>query len=137
MKVIKQSNESLNEILDQGGYAQNISKQEVIPMLFGQKSRIELKQLIKLSQDKSLGRISHVAKYLGAKVNSDITSKDEFESRIRSIRQGWAMMGSYWVSKTPLSQKRCVFLGMVQPAALSAATVQLFSKRQKNAGNLI
>ena len=41
------------------------------------------------------------------------------------------MMGAYWTPGTPFKRKRSVFLGMEQPAGLSAGTVNVYKKGQE------
>ena len=130
IKELQSANNQLNEILDGGGYAQNVSKQVVVPMLVGTKSRIVLKELLKLSKNSSIGNVAPVARYLETLQSADLTYGAEHKARLNAMMAGWGMMGSYWTSNTPFVQKRNVFVGIVQSAVLSAGSVPRFSNRQ-------
>ena len=72
-----------------------------------------------LTQKALTGSLLEASRYLGTRLTRTGTFSYERAVRLQATRAGWVQFGKYWQSRSPFRQRRSLFKGVVQGAALS------------------
>ncbi|CAK0860926.1 unnamed protein product, partial [Prorocentrum cordatum] len=127
--VAEQSSDLLAaKLRAQGGFAQNASKELVLPVLGGPggytATRTVLSGLVSFP-----GQPKAQAAYLGGLEQLTGGAGAEVRVRIDATRSAWCKLGRFWKQHVSLRLKRMAFLGVLQSAAYAGLGTSLLAKR--------
>lgn len=124
MAQLWHSSRSLDGHLAEGGYKQNMSKNEIVSsMRNGAANRGSAKAEL-------LGRRQVAARYLGGRQTWNNSMRVETQYRLRAKTSNWMFLNRYWTSGAPRRQKRLMFVVRVQTAALTGVDSLPLARRE-------
>ena len=121
VKALQEEAAAENDYIDRAmqalGMRQHAGKMENVLCTVGKGARAVSAYL---TQKGALtGSMLEASRYLGTRLTRTGTFSYEREVRLQATRAGWLQFGKYWQSRSPFRQRRSLFKGVVQGAALS------------------
>ena len=110
-------NDYIDRAMQALGMRQHAGKMENVLCIVGKGTRAVSAYL---AQKGALtGSTLEASRYLGTRLTRTGTFSYERAVRLHATRAGWLQFGKYWQSRSPFRQRRSLFKGVVQGAALS------------------
>ena len=127
-EVLEKVNNELTEEIQREGYAQNVSKQMVVPRFKGPGMQQEMRKVLAQKKTKDGADIVSVARHLGPYLHVYNQTSIEKDLRLKAAKEGWREMGTLWSSPdVPWGVKRMTFISKVQGALFSGAETMLWT----------
>lgn len=121
-RICADSNSELNSVLDVGGWAQNVGKQEVVAAL-----RTRVENRLFHTAGFIDGKVLNELKHLGGLLDAYGAAAKECSRRVAAAKQGWCDVLHFWASSAPWRVRRSLFIMKVQNALLSGCETYAFA----------
>ena len=116
----------LTQNMIEAGYEMNEDKENVVLHLRGEGAVHINKEVQKNMQ----GRVRPRARVLGPQISHDGKTHWDVKERIKACKAAWSRAGSLWHKSLTWRTKRCLFIALVQGAALSGLEGQMVTDNQ-------
>ena len=110
-------NDHIDRAMQALGMRQHAGKMENVLCIVGKGTRAVSAYLAQ--KGALMGSTLEASRYLGTRLTRTGTFSYERAVRLQATRAGWLQFGKYWQSRSPFRQRRSLFKGVVQGAALS------------------
>ena len=110
-------NDYIDRSMQALGMRQHAGKMENVLCIVGKGTRAVSAYLAQ--KGALMGSTLEASRYLGTRLTRTGTFSYERAVRLQATRAGWLQFGKYWQSRSPFRQRRSLFKGVVQGAALS------------------
>ena len=110
-------NDYIDRSMQALGMRQHAGKMENVMCIVGKGTRAVSAYLAQ--KGALMGSTLEASRYLGTRLTRTGTFSYERAVRMQATRAGWLQFGKYWQSRSPFRQRRSLFKGVVQGAALS------------------
>ena len=98
-KALRMSNGTLSKLLQQGRFAQNTTRQVVVPA-YREQGAVQAYRRLRQLMHEDDGSLKLAARYLGPILAPTRCMPIEREARFRAARKAWRSMGCFWSSRT-------------------------------------
>lgn len=120
LQVILRDDQIFNEEVKLGGWAQNTSKRDLVPMLCSKKENRKLCMALAAGEGNFSGKVKRAARHLGGLFTWNLGNGPEIRARLRAMGKGWSDLGKLWhCPGVGMKLKRSLFIGKVLEAGHS------------------
>ena len=113
--TLKVVNDKLDEALDRGDYAQNITKQVIVPRFTGEGAIEATRALCR----HAAGQVFADARLLGERLHSSLSNVTQKQLKLQNLSVSWYLLGDNWFKRLSRGMCRTTYLCFLMNTALS------------------